>query len=495
MKSDDEIVKGLLLSLRRDFKINEDVIASFNKIGSKAIPFLIDSFKIDDFAFQLKIIEILGRMGAVGSLGLIELLNLANLKTRTTILKTIAEMDERVKEASNLLIDKMISILGQEYLPFTNEEDFANTIDLLFSYRDRFVKTLLSFTNISRNMEFIEDITYLVFYLYLRKITTPEIKTDLLSIILKLKENKEIFSKEIKLLFTKVFQIDYQVPKILTFNIEKITCKCERNITSRIIPIVEEYLSQDLLKNCKRGFFLSNYHSNEINTIANYSFFLEMLLLFTDEQFALLSSIRDFEAVKKSITSMQQDLASDLRNVEYTFDTIDNILELKTKIKQEVKRIDVSGQKLHKVDLQLLKSCVKLRELFLRDTQLTEINLEPLQNYPDLETLDLAFNKLSKINLDPLKSCSRLKWLNLSGNQLSTIDLTPLQNNLNLIELNLNDNKIKIIDLSPLETCQNLEFLELDDDIELIWNKLSIPEESSLPQGLRDYYPDIKLAK
>ena len=80
MSLEDESIKELIFALRRDFKISKDIASTLSKMGPKVIPYMINAYKIDDFAFKIRIVETLGKMKELGYSGLIELLDISDFK-------------------------------------------------------------------------------------------------------------------------------------------------------------------------------------------------------------------------------------------------------------------------------------------------------------------------------------------------------------------------------------------------------------------------------
>ncbi|NHJ05575.1 MAG: hypothetical protein EAX90_12175 [Candidatus Heimdallarchaeota archaeon] len=494
MSSEEEIIEELVFALRRDFKIRKEIISALSKIGAGVIPHLINAFKLDDFAFQLKIIETLGKMGEIGSPGLVELLDYADIKTKISILKTIREMNERAIETNNMIIDKMEKLIDWDYIEFKSDNELTDQIDNLILYRDNLVKTILKINKLVINSELVDEIAFITFHFYLRKIQNQEIKDNIKYLYSKLKEGKKINLLELEELYKSLFQVDCLFREIFSLYLKRYSSNIGNDAIEKLLSIVGEQLPRELLKNyCGKNFYLFNYESVQLDNYANHSLYLRMIYLFTKERLDTLSNIDN--NIKGIITELQQNLVDEEIDDIYIFDTIEDICQQRDKVNKEVKNIDVTGYHLGSIDLKPLSECLKLENLNLRDNQLKEINLEPLQKCKELESLNIAYNQLTTIDLKPLLTNTKLKWLILKNNCLSEIDLKPLQTNTNLIELDLSNNELKSIDLTPLENCKELEFLEIDDMTELLWQKSTLPKEEYLPLGIRDYYPRIKISK
>ena len=136
MSSEEERINELLFVLRRDISISKDVVKALSEIGSRAIPHLIDSYKIDDLAFRLKIIETLGKMGEEGLPGLIELLDHADIKNKISILKTIRKADGYSSSTNKLIIKIMEGILDWKFIEYTIFQDLEDKVDDVLQFRE-----------------------------------------------------------------------------------------------------------------------------------------------------------------------------------------------------------------------------------------------------------------------------------------------------------------------------------------------------------------------
>ena len=96
-----------------------------------------------------------------------------------------------------------------------------------------------------------------------------------------------------------------------------------------------------------------------------------------------------------------------------------------------------------------------LRQLYLRDNQITDISPSPLRGLTSLEDLYLEDNQITDIS--PLRGLTNLRYLYLSGNQIA--DISPLRGLTNLEALYLSYNQIT--DISPLVNLNDLIMLGL----------------------------------
>jgi len=92
-------------------------------------------------------------------------------------------------------------------------------------------------------------------------------------------------------------------------------------------------------------------------------------------------------------------------------------------------------------------------------------DLEWVREIKDPFRIDISANRLTKVDLSPLSSCRKLDYLSLGDNRLKSLDLSPLESCKRLRNLDLSHNYLKEIDLSPLSGCENLTYLYLQENI------------------------------
>ena len=105
-------------------------------------------------------------------------------------------------------------------------------------------------------------------------------------------------------------------------------------------------------------------------------------------------------------------------------------------------RINLSNMDLTDEDIVILAELTNLKELNLRDNQISD--LRPLSELTNLRRLFLCGNQIR--DLSPLSGLTYLEFLSLGDNQIS--DVSPLVDLTNLEHLNLKNNQIS--DLTPL---------------------------------------------
>jgi len=92
-------------------------------------------------------------------------------------------------------------------------------------------------------------------------------------------------------------------------------------------------------------------------------------------------------------------------------------------------------------------------------------NLKWVKEIEEPVRIDISSNRLIKVDLSPMSSCDNLEYLSLSDNKLDTIDLSPLESCKRLRNLDLSHNFLKNIDLSPLVGCEDLTYLYLQENM------------------------------
>ena len=518
MNSEEDRIRELIFALRKDFKISKEIVNALSKIGPGVIPHLIDAYKIDDFAFKLKIIETLGKMSELGLTGLVELVDVSDVKIKATILKTIKKMEKYSRETNNRLIDELEAILLWAPLEYKNFQDLTDQINDLQSFRDYLAEILLASKMNRNNTERINEIVFLTFHIYLRKIQNKKINDEMKVFYSKLKENKTIQLIELEDIYKDLLKLDSRLSEIfksyLTSNFEKFV---KRDV-DKLLMLMEEKLSRYIIyKACDKNFYLHNYDSTIIRNYINVQFFYRIVEFFTKIDVDALDELTTFENLKGIITELTRDLYYALDDV--SLEDIIGAVGRNQSIMNDTVNLDLSVKQLSEVNLENLRDFIYLEFLTLEENQLTTIDISSLQKCINLQHLVLSKNKLSSLDLSPLSKCPKIEWLDFSNNLMTTINLNPLSELVNLLELKLNENKltsidlgplsecnqlleidltknnIQILDVTPLEKCKQLEFLGIDETTKLLWNKSNIPERENLSQGLQEHYSKLTVAK
>ncbi len=111
----------------------------------------------------------------------------------------------------------------------------------------------------------------------------------------------------------------------------------------------------------------------------------------------------------------------------------------------------------------------------------------------DIRKLDLTKKKLTEIDLTPLEQCHQIYTVKLSNNKISSINLTPLSKCKSLISVYLEYNPLSSINLAPLIKCPKLDKISFSKNTKIEW----LDEEFdvfAIPRGLRPYLNQIKKA-
>ncbi|MHA1124309.1 MAG: leucine-rich repeat domain-containing protein [Candidatus Heimdallarchaeota archaeon] len=518
MSSEEERINELLFVLRRDFTISKEVVNALSEIGPGVIPYLIDTYKVDDFAFRLKIIETLGKMGGIGLSGLVQLIDYSDIKNKITILKTIRNSGEKAASINNLLIKKMEGIMEWKYIEYSNFQNLEDKIDEILQFREQLVKTLLEINNLGSNKETVEELAFITTHMYLRRLQHREIKTELYYLHTKLLENKKITKLEFEELYKKVYKLDTRMEQIIRSYLKSSEARIKTETIGTILAIVGERLARGLiLTKCDRNFYVYNYDSGNVRNHANYSFHMGLVYLFSQEQLESLADATTIDVIKEMIADMWSGLDQELEDIQLS--EIIGEKGLNETIKKGIINLDLGVKQLSSVDLYPLADCIGLEFLNLSDNQLTIIDLTPLQNCKNLEHLDVSKNKLTYLVLEPLSNCKKLQWLVLDDNQIATIDLTPLRNNpellelkikgnqlmninltplkncKQLVELDLSENPIDSLDITPLVECKELEFLGVNESTKLLLSITNLPSVEELPEGLREHYSRLTITE
>lgn len=196
---------------------------------------------------------------------------------------------------------------------------------------------------------------------------------------------------------------------------------------------------------------------------------------------------------KENGEAFQREIAEDIQTLDLSESQLSSIDLSPLQNCPKLQWLFLSMNQLASVDLSPLKNGHNLQHLFLNMNQLTSVDLSPLKTCQQLQELVLFGNQLSSVDLSPLENCQQLQILFLSDNQLSTIDLSPLKNCQQLQKLYLHSNQLTSVDLSPLENCQQLQDFYLDDSATILWEQENL-KEKRLAEGLQALEAKIQQA-
>lgn len=136
----------------------------------------------------------------------------------------------------------------------------------------------------------------------------------------------------------------------------------------------------------------------------------------------------------------------------------------KLKLLTSLKSIDLSQNKIMKVDNNTFKNLHSLRELNLSNNKFNNISLNFMTD-SHLNVLNFSHNNLSVLSEDTFKNLKNLHTLDMSFNQLGYLNGSIFGNLENLEILNISYNKLKVLDYKVLEPLENLHVLVLEGNL------------------------------
>ncbi|KAG8229426.1 hypothetical protein J437_LFUL000947 [Ladona fulva] len=161
------------------------------------------------------------------------------------------------------------------------------------------------------------------------------------------------------------------------------------------------------------------------------------------ENFLMSDSLLYIEMKNSSIFSIHKDF---LRNVP------------------NLRRIDLSDNKLTHLEEGFFEFSVNLRYVSLRGNRLTSIPVSLLDTKPLLSEIIVSHNKISEINFKVGQNLSSLTHLDISYNDITLIPSNPFSRMPNIKFLDVSNNKISEIDKVVLEVISDLESLHIDQN-------------------------------
>ena len=124
--------------------------------------------------------------------------------------------------------------------------------------------------------------------------------------------------------------------------------------------------------------------------------------------------------------------------------------------------IDLSTNKISKLDVLAKVNFPNLHHLFLTSNQIVKIDVLAQVKFPQLKELNLSANKIESINVFEKVNFPELKQLDLSRNKLTNINILSKTKFPNLEELLLDQNQISSIDVLASINCDNLKKLKFE---------------------------------
>lgn len=134
--------------------------------------------------------------------------------------------------------------------------------------------------------------------------------------------------------------------------------------------------------------------------------------------------------------------------------------------------LNLSNNKLTKLDKDIFKPLENLEKLWLQDNYLSYLKANTFEKLANLKELNLNGNELSEIDPDAFSSLNQLENLDLGRNEIKYIDTKWFESLSNLQELSLNHNKLTSVHEDTFRGLSRLEILRL------YGNKLGIYENT-----------------
>ena len=130
----------------------------------------------------------------------------------------------------------------------------------------------------------------------------------------------------------------------------------------------------------------------------------------------------------------------------------------------KLKKLDLSGCGLTRMNLDDLEDCHGLEELNLSNNPMPHFRFRFWRHLSSLKKLDLSGCGLTRMNLDDLEDCHGLEELNLSNNPMPHFRFRFWRHLSSLKKLDLSGCGLTRINLDGLEDCHKLEELNLSNN-------------------------------
>lgn len=128
-----------------------------------------------------------------------------------------------------------------------------------------------------------------------------------------------------------------------------------------------------------------------------------------------------------------------------------------------LKYVDLSSNRLARLDDHLFVYCKQLEVLKLNKNKLNRVGSDVFENLTNLVELDLSRNNLTNLTIN-FRSLINLKILNLSKNQLQTVANGTFEHLTNLQTLNLNENNLTYLEPNLVRGLRSLRLLQLSSN-------------------------------
>lgn len=152
--------------------------------------------------------------------------------------------------------------------------------------------------------------------------------------------------------------------------------------------------------------------------------------------------------------------------LEFQQGTLEEIPAGSLRLLPEVKILQISNNKIKKLEPGSFDGVYNLESLSLYNNNLQEIKNGVFRDLGKVKNLNIGMNQIASIELDAFIDLKSLSELNLAFNNLNTVPnaINNLPREAPIKTLHLNNNKLKSLDSSVLSNLNKLETLNLNDN-------------------------------
>ena len=241
-----------------------------------------------------------------------------------------------------------------------------------------------------------------------------------------------------------------------------------RNFTCKYLKKLD--LSLNLIEDVDLNFEIFK-NIDYLDLSSNFIFYIQ------DSNFKLLKNLKTLKLGNNKLIGFDYNILSN-KNIEGLY--LDNTfgyelnLDVKSLFKQSIIFMSLSDNLILEEDFNLLQNeSYKIKELILKNTNLTSLKKIRFEFFPKLEVVDLSGNKLENLNLSQFYSLFSLKKLFLSKTCLKTIDSFEFKKLEQLVVLDLSFNELEIIKKSCFENSTYIRVIDLS------YNKITFIESGT----------------
>ncbi len=126
--------------------------------------------------------------------------------------------------------------------------------------------------------------------------------------------------------------------------------------------------------------------------------------------------------------------------------------------------LDLSQNKIEKIEENAFNSLINLKELYLYHNQLTKIDKNIFVSLSKLKCLSLFCNQIKEIEENAFDSLSNLRTLCLNDNQITKIENNAFNSLIKLEHLSIYCNQLTTLPLSLL-LCKKLKYIDISNTI------------------------------